>query len=157
MNEISKNTNYVLASRLKRLAAALIDAAAILLPVMCVVLLNYDFSNEANSENNKEVGSVVFNSVLIIFFIYITLNIILIIKKSATVGKVLLGMTIKRSNGNKCSASRIIFLRIIVNGIICSVPAVGTIYAIVDILFIFGEDRQCIHDLIADTIVVNSN
>jgi hypothetical protein len=30
------------------------------------------------------------------------------------------------------------------------------IFAIADPLFIFGEERRCVHDLMADTIVVNA-
>ena len=34
------------------------------------------------------------------------------------------------------------------------VPLLGILYTIVDALFIFAESRQCLHDKIADTIVV---
>ena len=43
-----------------------------------------------------------------------------------------------------------VLLRAIVNGIIGIIP----FYGLVDILFIFGEERRCIHDLIAGTRVV---
>jgi len=42
-------------------------------------------------------------------------------------------------------------LRELVNGLICIIP----FYGLVDILLIFADDRRCIHDHIAGTIVVN--
>lgn len=45
-----------------------------------------------------------------------------------------------------------VLLRTIVNGLIGMVP----FYGIVDIFFIFREDRRCIHDLIAGTVVVKA-
>lgn len=36
------------------------------------------------------------------------------------------------------------------------IPAVGQLFAIIDTLCIFREDRRCIHDLIAGTKVVNA-
>lgn len=45
-----------------------------------------------------------------------------------------------------------VLIRGILNGIIGFVP----FYALVDILFIFREDRRCIHDLIASTRVVEA-
>ena len=34
-------------------------------------------------------------------------------------------------------------------------PAIGGIIQLVDILFIFRDDRKCIHDLIAGTVVIS--
>ena len=34
------------------------------------------------------------------------------------------------------------------------IPFVGFIFTIVDPLFIFQESRRCVHDLIADTLVI---
>lgn len=36
------------------------------------------------------------------------------------------------------------------------IPAIGQLFAVIDTLCIFWEDRRCIHDLIAGTKVVNN-
>jgi uncharacterized RDD family membrane protein YckC len=35
------------------------------------------------------------------------------------------------------------------------IPVVGRLINLVDPLLIFGKERRCLHDLIADTIVVD--
>lgn len=45
-------------------------------------------------------------------------------------------------------------LRDFVNGLICAVPFLGLVYKLVDICFIFRDDRRCLHDLLAGTKVV---
>ena len=52
--------------------------------------------------------------------------------------------------------SRIVLLRMVPMSIVAYIPFVGGLLNLVDILFIFGRDRRCIHDLIADTIVVQA-
>jgi uncharacterized RDD family membrane protein YckC len=47
-----------------------------------------------------------------------------------------------------------VLLRAFVPGLISMVPFLGTLFSLVDVLFIFREDRRCIHDLIAGTQVV---
>ena len=49
-----------------------------------------------------------------------------------------------------------VVLRAFVNGLIGGIPFVGPIYALADLLFIFGEEHRCLHDLIASTKVVEA-
>ena len=56
------------------------------------------------------------------------------------------------ADGSPASLGRLIWLRNVVNGLISIIP----LYGLVDMLFIFGESRQCLHDKIADTIVVKA-
>ena len=51
---------------------------------------------------------------------------------------------------------RTLGLRIVVNNIIGSIPLVGPIYSLADPLFIFGNERRCLHDYIAGTKVVEA-
>ena len=43
-----------------------------------------------------------------------------------------------------------------VNGIIGAIPLLGSIYSLADILAIFSQSRQCLHDKLADTKVVQA-
>lgn len=71
-----------------------------------------------------------------------------------TVGKKLLGMRIVDLNGNKPEFFKLVGLRYGVTQLIGLIPLVGTLYGLVNVLFIFRSDRRCIHDLIAGTRVV---
>ena len=66
--------------------------------------------------------------------------------------KRMLEIRVVRSDGSQASLGRIFWLRNVVNCLLGIIP----LYSIIDLLFIFGERRQCIHDLIADTIVVKA-
>lgn len=71
-----------------------------------------------------------------------------------TIGKRALGIRLVRSDGTLPSLSRVICLRTAVVGLMEAIPLVGLMVALLDCLFIFGKDRRCLHDLIADTWVV---
>ena len=80
----------------------------------------------------------------------------LLAQRGQTIGKLLLGLRILRSNGERASLARLLGLRYFLGGAIQAVPVVGALYVLVDSLLIFRESRQCLHDNIADTIVVNA-
>ena len=73
-----------------------------------------------------------------------------------TLGKKLMGLRIVRTDGSRAEWVRLFFLR----GGVCVVPGfipfLGGLYLLVDMLMIFRDSRQCIHDNIADTIVVTA-
>ena len=81
---------------------------------------------------------------------------ILVERNGQTIGKKLLGIRVVRSNGEKASLGRIFWLRNVVNTVPSLVPYVGMAYMLLDLLWIYGERQQCLHDLIAATIVVRA-
>jgi uncharacterized RDD family membrane protein YckC len=86
----------------------------------------------------------------------IAVTIVLVKRNGQTIGKKLVGIKVVRSDGSRASLGRIFWLRNIVNAIPAAIPFVGSLYQLVDHLFIFGDKRQCVHDKIADTIVVKA-
>lgn len=71
-----------------------------------------------------------------------------------SIGKRILGIKIVRRDGTAVTLGRVFWMRNFLNSCISVIPVLGVLYALVDQLFIFTESRQCLHDKIADTIVV---
>jgi len=92
-----------------------------------------------------------FGLALIGFGVWCWLTIRHVKRNGQTLGKKILRIKVVRTDGAPASLGRIFWLRNVVNGLIGIVP----LYALIDHVFIFfGESRQCLHDKIADTIVV---
>ena len=71
-----------------------------------------------------------------------------------TWGKKLLKLKIVNLDGSQPDFLRLIGLRYGSGALISLIPVVGSFYGFVDALFIFREDKRCIHDHIAGTRVV---
>ena len=74
------------------------------------------------------------------------------LRNGQSIGKKLVNIKVVRSDGSRVSLSRLFWLRNVVNSLLAFVP----LYGFIDVLFIFGESRQCLHDKIADTIVIKA-
>jgi len=61
-----------------------------------------------------------------------------------------------RTDGSQASWQRLLGLRYGVQAALQALPAAGMIFGLVDSLWIFGKERRCLHDLIADTIVIKA-
>jgi uncharacterized RDD family membrane protein YckC len=86
------------------------------------------------------------------FVAWAWLTIAFVSRNGQSIGKKLLGIKVVRSDGSKASLGRIFLLRNVVNTLLGLIP----LYGLVDALLIFGEARQCVHDKIADTIVIKA-
>ncbi len=74
-----------------------------------------------------------------------------------TIGKQLMKIRIVRFEDNGTAGFvKAVLLRGFVNGLIGAIPLLGFIYSLVDICFIFREDRRCIHDMIGGTHVIQA-
>ena len=79
-----------------------------------------------------------------------------VVQNGQSIAKKIVGIKVARSDGSRASLGRIFWLRNVVNAIPSIIPFLGYLYMIVDHLFIFGSKRQCLHDKIADTIVIKA-
>jgi uncharacterized RDD family membrane protein YckC len=87
---------------------------------------------------------------------FLLLNGYLLATRGQTLGKALLKIRIVRPSGEPASGARLA-LRYGVG--LCNRPHGGHalwIYSLVDCLMIFRKSRRCLHDEIADTIVVKA-
>jgi uncharacterized RDD family membrane protein YckC len=136
----------VLAERGARLAAAILDsiifAGMVYLPLM--------FAVTGGDEAGVAMMGVVLT--LIGFGVWAWLTIGYMKLNGQSIAKKMLTIKVVRSDGSPASLGRLIWLRNVVNWLISIIP----LYGIIDSLFIFGESRQCLHDKIADTIVVKA-
>jgi uncharacterized RDD family membrane protein YckC len=90
------------------------------------------------------------------FLIFVAIQGYLLATQGQTIGKKLVGLRVVRSNGERASFGRLFGLRYLLNGAISLVPFVGIFYTLVDALMIFRQSHQCLHDNIADTIVIKA-
>jgi len=71
-----------------------------------------------------------------------------------TVGKKLLEIRIVDLDGNVPDFAKMILLRYLPITLATLIPVIGSFLSTIDVLFIFGAERRCIHDLLAGTKVV---
>lgn len=83
-------------------------------------------------------------------------NCVLLHRDGQTLAKRVLGIRIVRSDGSRASLRRIFFARALPTGVLGAIPLIGPILSLVDALMIFRDSRRCLHDEIADTIVVKA-
>jgi uncharacterized RDD family membrane protein YckC len=146
------------ASRWLRLGAVLLDSVIgliLALPGMALLLAGGIFTR--SNQPNLALMLPGFLVLGIAELALLAVQIYLLSTRGQTIGKKLLGIRIvcfdDESNPGFVKA---FLLRAFVNGLIGAVPFLGFFYSLVDICFIFRDDRRCIHDLIAGTKVVKA-
>jgi uncharacterized RDD family membrane protein YckC len=139
-----------LAERLTRLWAALIDGAIQLLiavPLTIFVLGGYsDDPGVIELARNTLIGALLF----------LALNGVLLARHGQTIGKRLMKIRIVRSNGRQASLAHLLALRYLPVWLVTVIPVVGIAIVMINPLFIFRDSRKCLHDNIADTIVIKA-
>lgn len=77
-------------------------------------------------------------------------------KSAQTIGKKLLGLQIVMvDTGRPASFERLVFWRFLPMMLVAQIPFIGVFLITADLLFIFREDRRCLHDFLAGTRVID--
>lgn len=151
VTELMDEEDFQLAGRGIRLLAYFADATILLFSFAAVFALVPLLGGSIEESDDMIMGL----AMLLIGGIVI-INWILLYHYGQTIGKRLLSIKIVRTDGSRAGLLRIIFLRYIPTGLLSSIPFIGFLFALLDPLLIFQESRRCLHDLIADTIVIDA-
>jgi uncharacterized RDD family membrane protein YckC len=146
------------AQRWMRLVAVLLDAAIIMVPTMVMNVAIASLRNPFAPRSAPLPDSVklLLALYLIGIAVYVVVQLVMLHRNGQTLGKRLMAIRIVRSDGSRAGLGRIFLLRSLVPSLIGAIPLVGMFFALIDALFIFADDRRCLHDRFADTIVVDA-
>jgi uncharacterized RDD family membrane protein YckC len=134
-----------------RLLAATIDgliAIALMAPVIYGTSVFGDFLHP----HTRSVLDVVLGN-LFGLAVILALNGYLLATQAQTIGKRAMGLRIVNLDGTNAKFSTIVMRRVLPFHVLATIPIIKYI-ALIDVLFIFREDRRCLHDHLAGTRVV---
>jgi uncharacterized RDD family membrane protein YckC len=160
----SSDVPFEKATRLPRLGAVLLDGLIFTIPLMPSYFAQVGAMVHARPKTFNyltvwagmaSTGMTFYVGVLIDLAL-IVVTTMLVYRNAQTIGKKLLGIKVARTDGSRASLARIFWLRYLLNTVIMYIPLVGPLYGLVDACMIFGEQRRCCHDYIADTIVIRA-
>lgn len=145
-----------IAGRWTRLGAAFIDGIIVGVAVLAPIIF---FMGGWEAYAEKTASSPIMMSTIgaiIGFIAYIAINGRFLAQNGQSIGKKLVGIKIVRTDGSKADFARIVSRRLgPVYG--CQlIPVIGVYLPLIDVLCIFRDSNQCLHDQIADTIVVKA-
>ncbi|MEW9572424.1 RDD family protein [Rhodanobacter sp. Si-c] len=144
------------ASRGKRLGAAILDGL-INLPWLGLFVgagVMYYNAVRQGFPAPHTAGMLIFLGFLLMLGVFVV-NCVMVHQSGQTIGKRMLDIAIVRTDGSRMGLLRYIFLRVVPVVLLGMIPLVGRFVGLIDPLLIFGKERRCLHDLIADTIVVD--
>ena len=158
VDDISEPQGFAVpADRGTRLGAAILDSivfvGAVYVPLL-VTLFSVG-SVEATPEDADQFGRLAAGGIVVALVglaIWAWFTLRFMVRNSQSIAKRWLQIKVVRADGSRVSLGRLIMLRNVVVWILSMIPLFG----VIDALFIFGESRQCLHDKIADTIVIKA-
>jgi uncharacterized RDD family membrane protein YckC len=140
-----------LAERSDRFWANLVDTLVLAVPWLAALVIILVVSNGGSVDRALALGLLVALGGTVAVCVY---QLMLVAQSGQSLGKRMRHIRVVRSDGSPVSLARLILLRNLVPSAINS--ACG-LFSLVDVLFIFQDDRRCLHDMIADTKVVKAH
>ena len=146
-----------LATRGLRLLAFMIDIAIVWVISTFIIKFGTFFSLDFGKlfmGDQEYIKALFLVTILSSCLIYFIVNGYLLRKHGQTVGKKIIGIKITDLKGKTPSLTKSYLLRFLLPSLICSMPVLGIFLWFTDVLFVFGKNKRCIHDYIADTKVM---
>ncbi len=151
-SDVTVDQSGELASRGVRLGAAVIDGLIALL-VIWPAMAAFGYWDRALAGPPAPADTILLGGLALVIFVL--LHGYLLANYGQTIGKRILGTRIVSIEDDSILPFwKVISYRYLTVWVVTLIPLVGTIFSLVDPLFIFRDDRRCVHDLIAGTKVI---
>lgn len=147
--------SLVLAEPLPRLGAAIVDGLIFSAMVYIPLLVGSVIAGAAidtGSDASEGFVLVGLGLALVGFAVWAWMTLKQMSATGQSLAKKYFNIKVVRSDGSPASMGTLIFKRNVLNWLLGIIP----LYGFIEVLFIFGERRQCLHDRLADTIVVEA-
>jgi uncharacterized RDD family membrane protein YckC len=105
-------------------------------------------------DKHQLIAGLVAGWTLVVGSAVLVINLVLWSRHGQSIGKRLLRTRIVRPDRSRATLGRIFWLRQFLPGVLGF--CVGCLWWVLDGAFIFGRERRCLHDLIADTVVIDA-
>lgn len=149
------NKPIELATRGARFGGAIIDAVISILVTFPLIYITGYWDNLMEGTSTTVMQTVMLGVLALVM--YFVIHGYFLARDGQTVGKKMVGTRIVSVETDKIlPLSKIFLLRVLPLNIVASLPIIGSLLAIIDVLFIFRKDQRCVHDLIAGTKVVKA-
>lgn len=148
------NSPRRLAGRVERLLASILDTLLYFPAFLWLALGNAAaFLTDDETVVPDDRGAIGILLFLLFTLFVLALQAFLLTTRGWTVGKRVLKLRIESVHGGSLGFLQLVVLRTLLPaafGFCCG------LFSLIDALFIFGEERRCLHDLLAGTVVVNA-
>ena len=149
---IDETLNMEKADRGTRLGAVIIDSIVMIFLVVPIILFSEIFTSGIYFDGYlSEVLSGLLGIV-----VFALINYKLLVTNGQTIGKKALNIRIIDEQTGKLARGYSLLKRYGFYFFVVYIPFVGWIISLVNALFIFGDEKKCIHDKLANTIVVKT-
>jgi uncharacterized RDD family membrane protein YckC len=153
---VAPEPEIVAATRWERFRAALVDGLLIVVPpVVLSVVIQFGGRPDFTTILILGILTMAWVTGLCIW------NIVLLVQNGQTLGKKVVGIRVIDSEGENPGFWKIFLVRwlpfAVVGGaldLLLNMRGPGALVSLVDVLFIYGPTRRCLHDMLADTHVI---
>lgn len=151
-----QSEGFELATRSQRLGAAIVDGIVF---AIAGGVAGGVAGSMVGAKDATPQSAIFFAALVLLLGAVGLINLWLVHRYRASIGKLALKIRMVRRNGSEAELWRLIVLRGVPQWVLSAaanfLPLVYVL-VMVDVLFIFGAAHRCVHDYIADTIVVKA-
>ena len=157
MTEINQQTNK-LAGRGSRLGAVIIDLIIIIPAIIGIAMITGFWDEIFPRLANGIPLSLKENLIMFLVgqSVFLMLNGSFLANYGQTIGKKLMKIKIVDMEGNNLGLIKLYSLRYLAFSLFSQIPVAGGLISLLNILFVFGKERRCLHDRLAGTQVIKA-